>query len=128
MSTFKPDTPEYKCTEYLQYWKKNNFGKVAEILNYNEAMDKSVKKKAGYVRQMLSDKILLNYCIQKIIDDGPAVTLIEVLHKIKSPSHTYEKIVNYRLIHQDLDGNILFREENGKWVLIENFYDIEYIP
>ena len=53
---FQDGTPEKTVALFMDYWRRNNFGLMAECLDSRFFYDKSGKKRAGLCREMFSNK------------------------------------------------------------------------
>ena len=115
------DTPEEKVVEYLNWWQKANYGKIAEILSTYR--DEPIGKVAGFVRSNLKDYQLEAFSIQGIDDQSPAIS--EVKTNIMVSCNEISDIpcqLNFRLIYQSSRSgyNAVPRDNpNGKWYILD---------
>ena len=99
-------TPERKLVEFLTYWKKNNYGYMANcIWSY---LNDSDKKMAGRVRDIYNSIPLKNFELLEIIDEAPAITEIRVLLLYEKEGKVTENNVKFRLIINETSLNCIF--------------------
>jgi hypothetical protein len=115
---FQIDTPERKLIEFLVYWKKKNYGKMADcIWSYLQLPGKQM---AGRVRQVYGSYFLIGFELLEIIDEAPSVTEIRVLLTCESNGNSFNKEVRFRLVVNDgLDNKPLMRGmPNSTWGVV----------
>ena len=74
ISSFGSDEPEATLVEFLQAWKKNNFGRMGALTVYFDK--RAINRRAGEIREMMQDLTLIDAAIIRIKDRAPAVTEI----------------------------------------------------
>lgn len=115
------DTPEEKVVEYLNWWQKANYGKIAEILSTYQ--DEPIGKVAGFVRSQLKDYQLGTFSVQGIEDQSPAISEVKV--NITVSFNEVKHIpcqLNFRLICQSTRSgfNAVPRDSpTGRWYILD---------
>lgn len=74
IASFGSGEPEAALVEFLQAWKKNNFGRMGELTVYFDK--RAINRRAGEIREMMQDLTLIDAAIIRIRDRTPAVTEI----------------------------------------------------
>jgi len=126
LSDCDENTPELKVLEFLQYWKKKNYGKIAMSIRKGMLNDKSISELAGEYRSKLSGYELIDYELVEIKDESPVISEVFVNTKYKVDDSEKEKKLKFRLIYEDGQGNIYMRgSKEGQWMLFDEFiYEI----
>ena len=114
-------TPEGKVMEYLNWWQKANYGKIAEILSTYR--DEPIGKVAGFVRSNLKDYQLETFSIQMIEDQSQAISEVktDVTVSFNGTNHIPCQL-KFRLIFQSSRSgyNAVPRDNpNGKWYILD---------
>ena len=126
LSDYEENSPELKVFEFLHYWKKKNYGKIAMSIRKTILTDKPIGQLAGKYRNELSDKELLDYELVEIKDESPAISEVFVKTKYRINDSETEKKLKFRLVYEDEEGSPFVRgDEEGKWMIFESFiYEI----
>ena len=74
IASFGSGEPEAALVEFLQAWKKNNFGRMGALTVYFDK--RAINRRAGEIREMMQDLTLIDAAIIRIKDRAPAVTEI----------------------------------------------------
>lgn len=112
---FQDGTPEKKLVEFLVFWQKKNYGRMADsIWSYLQPPN---KKMAGRVREVYGSHFLKSFELLEIIDEAPSATEIKVQINYESDGNSIEKEVKFRLIINDgADNKPLMRGmPNATW-------------
>lgn len=115
---FQEGTPERKLVEFLFYWQKKNYGRMADFIHsYLQAPE---KKMAGRMRQVYGSHLLKSFKLLEIIDEAPSISEIRVLLNFENDENCIEKEVKFRLvINRGLDDKPLMRDmPNATWGII----------
>jgi hypothetical protein len=96
---FGEGTPEKKLVEFLVYWQKKNYGRMANCI-WSFLQD-SEKKMAGRVREVYGYHFLKHFELLEIIDEAPSITEIRVLLNYEFNGKCIENEVKFRLIIND---------------------------
>lgn len=116
-SVFDEDTPERKLAEYLSYWKVCNFGQMAQCLSAMMGYDAKVAP--ARVREVYAARRLKSFRFTAISDVSSALTVIETHLLWEENKQQLEKIIRFRLICEDADGQQVVRGKPGsKWAMI----------
>lgn len=99
---FAEGSPEQRLAEFLSYWKKCNYGGMAQYLP--SIFEGSKNKLAGQVRAAYSSKLLEEFEFYTVKDEVPAVTLIEVKLLYKEDDILVDCTVTARLLSEDGKG------------------------
>lgn len=112
-------SPEKTLAEFMALWARKNYGEMALLLSSLHQHD-TVKKTAGWVREIFDEVSLQGFSILAIEDFAPAVTIIETqvsYHVL--PGSEREKVFKVRLIHEGDNGRGVTRgNPSGDWRLL----------
>lgn len=115
---FVEGTPEHALVEFLCFWKKCNYGKMANfLLNW---LKTTSGKDAGRVKNHYASSKLCTFEIKAIIDEAPAISEISVTLWYEGES-SLTKEVTFRLVNEDSDGNPTIRGKLGSQWHIANW-------
>lgn len=119
---YKPNTPERKVIEVIEYLHEGNYGKLANSIRATLIQLIPVNRLAGNYRNQLGKMEVLGFKIKSLVDLAPAISEISLEIKyIKDGIEQYHDL-NFRAIYEDKDGAPLVRGDNkGEWKLIESF-------
>jgi len=118
LDDFAENTPERNLVKFLDYWKSNNYGKMASLMKIYDNSPQS--KRAGYVRFHFEGKELESYKLLEIRDEASAITEITVEVKLNFQDNILTKKFDIRLFHEGRGGEPALREDlDGKWLIIE---------
>jgi hypothetical protein len=98
------NTPERKLAEFMLYWKKKNYGRMAECLPV--IVRYPINKAAGNLKLRFKNSKLVDFTIKKILDHAPAVTIIEVQCICEFDGTVKEVLTELRFINEDEEGNV----------------------
>ncbi len=115
LEDFQDETPERKLVEFLLFWQKKNFGRMADcVSSYLQLPGKQV---AGRARDVYGSYLLKSFELIEIIDEAPSVTEIRVLLIYENDGNSIENEVKFRLvINEGLDNKPLMRNmPNATW-------------
>lgn len=120
------NTPERIAVEFIENWKSNRYGKMAESLV--DCLNTPFKKKAGQVRKDFGHVRPAAYKIIEVKDEAPAISNVKMSITYNQDGAIQSKEVVVRVVYQDKDSNPLLRgEDGGKWKVIQaSFSDIIY--
>lgn len=105
--------PETIVIQFLELWKKKNYGYMANI--YWPIFFKNGKPNIVEIRNQFQDFIIENYKITKIIDESPAISEIE----FECLSNNVKKDYKARLLFEGNDYQSHSRNYgNGKWKIV----------
>lgn len=117
---FPDGSPEDTLCRFLNYWRCKNYGKMGELTVYYDK--RSIGKRAGEIRDDLTDFQLRNACLIEIRDEAAAVTKIicKLNYQVGDEQRTDE--FSFRLIHMDHDVQALARDEaGGSWLVMPSY-------
>ncbi|MBM4241839.1 MAG: zinc chelation protein SecC [Euryarchaeota archaeon] len=125
-SEYPDESPEKALVEFFEYWKNNNFGKMAEKLNYRFFGEDTLGKKVFELKTgIFQDKKIKSYSILSIDDDSPMISDIKVNLTIQKEDTEISKDINFRMIYEKEDGEMeLSGMKNGSWKIYMGIYDI----
>lgn len=113
---FEEKTPEYVLNEFLNYWVKKNYGKMAEIL----PPSKSEIKPPLRIKRHFQERFLKSFKFNSIDDVALGNTTIEVHLEIEKRGRVEEKDYRFVMWSQDADGRTVSRnDESARWVSID---------
>ena len=120
---FEEKSPEQALLNLLDYWQKQQYGKIASGLY--RVKPEQIKAKAGEIRKELEDKFYIDSQIIKIADEAPAITEITINLKCKiNEEIKIIKNIKIRLICQDPKDEPTTRNndiDEIRWVFIPAF-------
>jgi hypothetical protein len=107
-----PNDPECILVDFLEFWRKRNYGKMADLCS--TILEPNKKKFAGEIASEYRGFDLIGYNLLEIKDEAPSISEIKL--SINS-NNSYEKTV--RMIFEDCYGNPVTRgDSGGKWKVI----------
>lgn len=126
------NSPEKELQKFFEHVFKRKYGLIAKQLDTFPRGKKSINQLAGEVREKFENKEVLKYQIQSIVDEAPAITEIKVKVTVLTNGKENSKVIKFRIIYQDMEGNPLVRgNQKGKWYLLDlclwDFYNFEWI-
>ena len=128
-SDYEEGTPEKALVEFFEYWKANNFGKIAQKIDHMNFNRYTLNDLAGKLRrEIFNNKKIISYKILKIIDEGPALSEITSELVIQKENEIITKKITFRMIYENEEGQIQIRTmNNGSWKFIRCLSEIENI-
>ncbi|MEK5070726.1 hypothetical protein [Sporosarcina sp. FSL K6-1508] len=118
---FEEGTPEKCLIEVFKYINDNNFGYLVDRIFYDSRQTTKAKK-AGEIKELLKDIVIISYEIQEIQDEAPAVTEITVKVNLEVNGNIKSVDEKFRLIYSDNEQNPFVRGgTEGTWRVIDNF-------
>lgn len=115
-SRFEQNSPEQKINELLNYWRNENYGKIAA--NLTPVAENEIKKEAGQIKEILKNKILVNAKITKITDASPAISRITLAVEYKVDKIKTKRELIVGLTYYDENNDPAARNDdqvNGQW-------------
>ncbi|MCB9422995.1 MAG: hypothetical protein H6667_24555 [Ardenticatenaceae bacterium] len=112
-------TPERALAEFMELWARKNYGKMSQLLS-SLHQHETVKKTAGWVREIFGGITLVSFQIVTIDDFASAVTIIETNVTYDDLAGTEQnKVFKIRLIHEGNNGKSVTRgNPTGEWKLL----------
>ena len=108
------DTPEHTVFQFLEFWKKRNYGSMAELFWSSVTADQ--KRYAGEVRLQFSHINVVSYSIQRIADEASAITEVFISLNESTDECRYTK---FRMIYEGKDGDATARGIiGGTWRIV----------
>jgi len=108
------DTPEHTVLQFLEFWKKRNYGGMAELFWSRVTTDRK-----GYTREVrlqFNHINIVSYSIQRIADEAAAITEVFVNLNESTDECLYTKL---RMIYEDKDGDATARcIPGGTWRIV----------
>ncbi len=106
-------SPEAVVLEFLTFWKKRNYGKMAELLQEKKA--KNLQTSVREVRQQFENYMVKDYSIKRIVDAAPAIAQIDVEVSLSSDSISVPRWT-FRLIRENEKGETVSANlAGGQW-------------
>ncbi len=103
-------TPEFVLIQFMELWKKKNYGYMSKLIQLVKVEEKQRPKK---VKEKLADSFLIDFKFLSIDDTASAVTLIEVGMQIEKDSVISEHKYAYSLINVDEENKFVRRGKPG---------------
>jgi len=108
------DTPEHAVLQFLEFWKKGNYGSMAELFWSRITADR--ERYAREVRLQFSHIDLGSYSIHRIVDEAPAITVTFVT---LNDSTDESQCAKFRMIYEDENGDAAARAMlGGTWRVV----------
>jgi len=111
-SAFPDNTPEQKLVEFLNYWKKNNYGYMAKCLSAIWFRYESENEVISRIREIYVSRKLKQFRLERSIDDAPAITLIKVRLWCEENNKSTETEIEVRLICENDSGDPAVRSKS----------------
>jgi hypothetical protein len=116
-TAFADGTPEQKLAEYLEYWKRQNYGYMSQCIS--SRFGPQAKKNPGLIRDVFKSKNLKSFVFTAIEDTAPAMTVICAELVFEELEREIRKPVEFRLINEDSEGNSAVRgKPYAEWVIV----------
>ncbi|MED3880586.1 hypothetical protein [Priestia megaterium] len=120
---YEEDTPERAVVSFLNYLEKNNYGHMADLLSKFQIKGKSKKVLAGELRKIFKGKKLIDYKLEAVKDDAPAISeVFFCLTFEKDGGKRIEHNGKLRLSYEDEKGDIVargYKKANWKIMIYE---------
>lgn len=112
---FELNTPESKVIEFIELWKKNNYGYMSNLVSHLMRTSELVVD----VRNHYKSKLLGKYEIVEIIDEAPAISEIKLKVNYIVDNNEVEKEIIFRMICEDANGDPIVRDKEGsEWTIL----------
>lgn len=126
------NSPEKELRLFFENVYNRKYGLIANQLDTFSRGKKSINQLAGEVREKFKNIEVRRYEIQSITDEAPAITEISANVTAMTNGSENSKIIKFRMIYQDMEGNPLTRgNQRGKWYLLDmclwDFYNFEWM-
>ncbi|WPQ57156.1 hypothetical protein [Paenibacillus polymyxa] len=109
---FQEGSPEFVLNEFMELWKRKNYGYMSKLVQLNKVDDKQKPKK---VKEKLADCLLKDFKFLSI-NDIAAATAIELSMQIEKNNIITEYQYAYSLINIDEENKFVRRGKPGsKW-------------
>lgn len=120
-SDFQELTPEREAIKFLHFWKNKNYGSIAKQIHRFSTKELVISKEAGKLREILSDKQLIDFTIKNIDDQSPAISEITIHLNYTLNQKKMSKEITLRFICQGKDGRVgIFGDADSKWEFIDH--------
>ena len=117
-------SPEKKVVEFLELWKKKNYGFMADCTWYNQKFEPR-KNKIAEIKSIVNNKSLLNYRIVNTMDEAPVISEIYIDMGINYNGQKFDKQIKFRMIYEG--ESVIHGDEGGEWKIINGYYDIGFL-
>lgn len=124
LEDYEEGTPEYALVQFFDYWKKRNFGYIAQMQYKSSFEEFNMNDEAGILaREVFNNKKLLSFKILSIDDQSSQISNFNVELKIKYNDEVIFKELDFRLVYQpkekeDIAVRLL---HNGEWKITSYF-------
>jgi hypothetical protein len=129
LDEYEEDTPEKAVMQLLGYISVRNYGKLANMLEYNRKYE-TIGKLAGKLRETFEGKNLVDYKLVNVCDIASAVSEIEtqLIFEREEDGKRITDNRTFRLMYQDEERNPVPRGyKKAEWKFTFDFRNIEYI-
>lgn len=110
---FQEDEVFRETNEYLAFWTKKNYGKMAGYLATITA-EETEAATAGVVRSMCADRQLDEYSVLAVGHEAPAICEVDVRLTLSGE----QKTAKLRWLRQDAKGNPVAPNQDGEWRIV----------
>lgn len=126
-SEYSDNSPEKDLIEFFEYWRKDNFGKIIEKLNYRFLEGDTTGKIIFRLKKgIFKRKTIKDYSIISIDDDSPAISDIKVNLTIQKEDKEISKEITFRMVFERENGDIEIRGmQTGSWKIYKGIYEIK---
>ncbi|EZH73664.1 hypothetical protein ATO12_17155 [Aquimarina atlantica] len=122
-TNFTKYRPEKTAFEIAESWKKQNYGKIAQLIHRFSDKEVNIGSEAGKIRRILENKKLNSFKIKSIRDEAPAISEITMDIEYELNGENKSKEIVIRLICKAENGEIgMNGKENMSWEFIDNFF------
>ncbi|HYU76142.1 MAG TPA: hypothetical protein VEL31_26005 [Ktedonobacteraceae bacterium] len=117
-------SPEQKLAEYLSFWRKRNYGKMAQCLALSTLkFQTSINALAGELREYYELRALKSFTLLEVHDFAPAGTTISVKIQCEDDGEDREHTIEYRLLFESETGKPVIRgDPEGRWWVFSPYY------
>ncbi len=121
---YEHDSPEQKFVEYLSFWRKRNYGKMAQCLALSTLkFHTSINALAGELREYYEPRVLKSFTLLEVHDFAPAGTTILVELLYEEDGEDREHTIEYRLLFESETGKAVIRgAPEGRWGVFSPYY------
>ncbi len=117
---YNQGAPERKLAEFLAYWFDRNYGGMARCLPWFDRGH--LDKTAGEMRAQYASKTLQAFEFLEVRDEAAGVTEIRAKLRYEEDGNTAERIIDYRLIYEDAQGDPVVRGKPGAdWAIYAGY-------
>lgn len=123
-------TPEKEAAQFIDNWKKNNYGAIAGQVHTFSKAPINVNKEAKKVRAIFQNKALKEFSIIKIEDCSPAITevTLNTIVEYDGKDHALELVLRFIYKGKNDDEILIFGDKGGQWRFIHSFFNkIEFL-
>lgn len=121
ISDFQELTPEREAVSFLHFWKNKNYGSIAKQIHRVSSKELVISKEAGKLREILSDKQLIDFTIKKVDDQSPAISEVTLDINYTLNKVNMSKEIILRFICQGKEGRVgVFGDSESKWEFIDH--------
>lgn len=114
---FTDGTPEKRLAEYLIFWKKKNYGYMAQCLSAK--LGPPLKEAPIRIRKIFESKILNSFEFTLIRDSAAAISIISTELVFEEYGEEVKKSLEFRLIYENSKGEAEMRDNpNSEWKII----------
>ena len=119
-------SPEKCAIEFIEFWKKKNFGKMVSYLDHRSSHKENQGKLAGKIREQFSPFVLDSFELIEIKDESPAISEIIIRVNVIEDNYKKTKELPLRLIYENSEGSPIARGEEGyEWrIMDQNFWKL----
>jgi hypothetical protein len=115
-------TPEKAAIVFLDYWKNAKYGNIAQMIHTFFKMDFNLNKKAGEIRELLTDKRIIGFTLINIKDESPAISEVMINVEVLIGEKSRSKNITLRMICVDEKGDITtIGDNNSRWKVMDTF-------
>jgi hypothetical protein len=115
-NAFGEDTPERKLAEYLELWKRKNYGQMAGCIS--PFLGPPPNRAAAEVRAAFGTKRLLSFRFSNLTDIAPAITEIDTDLVYEEHSREITKKHQFRMLRAGSDEIPVLDGEDATWMVV----------
>ena len=128
LDEYEKFSPEYDVINFLENWQKNNYGAIANQIDYY-SKNINIQNEAGILRKTFKDKFFKSFTLISVNHISPALCYVELEIKFEFEKSQFLKKMNMRLIYKSKENeNMVYGQRDGTWKFLGSymFSEIEY--
>jgi hypothetical protein len=120
-SDYMEGTPERALCDFLDAWKRRNYGAMAKAQSSFRYETRSLNAKAGEMRRHYENMELVSFEFHTIVDEAAAVAVIATRLVIIAGESRDKKSVDFRLVYGSEQGDPFARGRGGATWRVMNY-------
>lgn len=114
---YREGTPERCVVEFLDAWKRKNYGRMARALR--GCADGDIGRRAGELRQDARERTLEEFAVLRVSDSAAAIAVVDVELTVREDEEVRTVGKSARLLFEnEAEEPRVFGAEDGTWKLV----------